>query len=108
MLLRSPSHLRSVQVARGVTVNRVPRHRDRNREKALVEQVFSDGCQLVLLTPYTNILHWPLMKDIQQERQPDDVIEMCVTEKDIQMVGFDELGQAKDSRARIKQHAGLR
>ncbi|ELP33431.1 hypothetical protein RBSWK_02616 [Rhodopirellula baltica SWK14] len=97
-----------MQITCGLIVNRVPCHRDCDGEKALVEQVFSNGCQLFSLTPNTNFLHGPLMQDIQQECQADDMIEMGVTKKDIEVVGFDKLGQTENSRARIKQHAGLR
>ena len=47
-----------------------------------------------------------LIEDVKQVRQSDDMIEVGVRQKDIQLVRFDVLRKSKERRSSIEDNAG--
>ena len=67
-----------------------------------------DSSQLFLTSPDPHICDWALVKNIQQERQANDMVEMSVAEKDIEVIRRQDLRQSIDARPRIKYQPSFR
>src|SRR6056297_500879 len=87
---------------------RTPRDRQGHRKNVLVKQMRLNRLELDRVAPNPHLLNRSLIKDVQQKSQPHHVIQMSVTEHNIQVVRFDQRGQTIDTTTRVKHQAGRR
>jgi hypothetical protein len=81
----------------GQFVYRSPFDVDWRRENQFLKQVVADRGQFCGFAPYKDFRDGTTVKDVQQKSQADDVIQMGVTEQDIEPIGSDQWCESKDA-----------
>ena len=85
-----------------VMIDRVPIYPQWNGKNGFVEQVSPNRLQFCRHAPDSNRGNGSLKKNIQQKREPCDVIKMCVADQNIDGIGLNQRCKTVNAGARVQ------